>query len=62
MVSVFSKENGFEVAGKIELFETDAKKPPKENPYGYDIDFTMYEEDQWLQSIVFIKLYFAKYG
>ena len=46
MVSVFSKENGFEVAGKIELFETDAKKPPKENPYGYDIDFTMYEEDQ----------------
>lgn len=34
---------GFNVTGKIELYETEPDQPPKENPYGYGINFTSYD-------------------
>lgn len=44
MIQVIGKKIGFEITGKIEVFETDPTEPPKENPYGYGITFTPYEQ------------------
>jgi hypothetical protein len=44
MIKVIGKQIGFNVSGNIEVYETEAKEPPKENPYGYDIKFTPYND------------------
>ncbi len=44
MIQVIGKRIGFEVTGKIEIYETDPEQPPKENPFGYGINFTPYDE------------------
>ncbi|WP_207495657.1 hypothetical protein [Aridibaculum aurantiacum] len=31
---------GYRVTHDIEVYETDPVKPPEDNPYGYDIQFT----------------------
>ena len=44
MIKTIGKQIGFEVTGKIEIYETDPKEPPEDKPYGYDIQFTPYDE------------------
>ncbi|MEO1476895.1 MAG: hypothetical protein AAFS13_10995 [Pseudomonadota bacterium] len=36
---------GFRITGKVELYETDAKRPPGENPSAYGANFTPYQID-----------------
>lgn len=40
MIQSIGSQIGFEVTGDIQIYETEPKQPPKENPYGYDIQFT----------------------
>ena len=43
MLRVIGSQIGFKATGKVEIYETEPKEPPKENPYGYDIQFTPYK-------------------
>lgn len=43
MISVIGKEIGFGGIKKILVYDTEAKEPPRENPYGYNIKFTPYK-------------------
>ena len=43
MAKSIGAQIGFEVTGEIQTYETEPKEPPKDNPYGYDIQFTPYE-------------------
>lgn len=45
MIKGIGEHIGFRVTGKIEVFTTEPKEPPGENPRGYDIQFTPYDED-----------------
>ena len=38
-------ELGYEITGDIQIYETDPERPPKENPYGYGLNFTPIEND-----------------
>ncbi|MET4084091.1 hypothetical protein ABIB40_004065 [Pedobacter sp. UYP30] len=38
------KQIGFTPYDKVEIYITEAVKPPKNEPYGYDINFTPYGE------------------
>jgi hypothetical protein len=42
MIQVIGEEIGFNVDGKIEIYDTEPNEPPKDKPYGYDINFTPY--------------------
>ena len=42
MIKVIGEQIGFEVTGKIEVYETEPSEPPQENPHAYDIMFTPY--------------------
>lgn len=42
MIKVIGQEIGFKVTGNIRLYYSAPEQPPKENPYGYDINFTPY--------------------
>ena len=44
MLRVIGAQIGFEVTGDIQVYDTEPEQPPKENPYGYDINFTPYDE------------------
>lgn len=44
MVQVIGEKIGFIITGKIEIYVTEPLKPPRKNPYGYDISFTPFEE------------------
>ncbi|MBY6213270.1 hypothetical protein KUV95_17110 [Microbulbifer agarilyticus] len=44
MLRVIGGQIGFNATGKIEIYETDPEEPPKDNPFGYGINFTPYEE------------------
>lgn len=44
MLQTIGGDIGFEVTGDIQVFITDPIEPPCENPYGYDINFTPFEE------------------
>ena len=41
--SAVSEQIGFAITDKIDLYETDPSEPPRENPYGYDLNFTPFE-------------------
>ena len=43
MLRVIGGKIGFEATGKIEIYETDPEEPPKDNPFGYGINFTPYD-------------------
>lgn len=45
MIQVIGEQIGFQVTGKIQIFDADPVEPPKENPYGYDINFTPFNEE-----------------
>lgn len=36
---------GFKITGNTEIFETDPVQPPSENPFGYDINFTPFQDE-----------------
>jgi hypothetical protein len=44
MIRVIGNQIGFEITGRTEIYETEAKQPPRENPFGYDIGFTPFTE------------------
>ena len=44
MIKVIGEQIGFEVTGKIEVYETEPKEPPTDKPRGYDIKFTHYDK------------------
>jgi hypothetical protein len=44
MLRVIGGQIGFDALGEIQIYETDPKQPPKGDPYGYDINFTPYDE------------------
>ena len=46
MIKYVGNQIGFQVTGRIEVFESDPEEPPKENPFGYDIQFTPYDEEK----------------
>ena len=43
MIKVIGKQIGFNVTGRIQVYDTEPEQPPKENPFGYDITFTPYD-------------------
>ncbi len=43
MIKNIGSQIGFNVTGEIQIYETEPEKPPRENPFGYDIQFTSYE-------------------
>lgn len=45
MIRAIGEEIGFTVDGRIEVYDTDPDQPPGEEPRGYDIMFTPYEEN-----------------
>lgn len=44
MLRVIGNDIGFEVKGRIEVYDTEPESPPEDNPFGYDIKFTLYTE------------------
>jgi hypothetical protein len=45
ILNIISEKIGFKTNGNIEIYITDAKEPPKDKPFGYDINFTPYNEN-----------------
>ena len=46
MARSFGSHIGFTVTGRIHIYTTDPEQPPKENPFGYDINFTPFTEEK----------------
>lgn len=45
MIQAIGGQIGFKVTGRIEVYETEPIQPPRNNPYGYDINFTPFDSD-----------------
>ena len=45
MIRLIGADVGFNVTGKIEVYDTDPDQPPRKNPHGYEIKFTPYDEN-----------------
>jgi hypothetical protein len=45
MIKTIGNQIGFEVTGDIQIYDTEPSEPPRENPYGYDINFTPFNEE-----------------
>lgn len=45
MIQAIGKQIGFKVTGDIQIYYTDPSEPPKESPYGYDINFTPFSKE-----------------
>ena len=45
MIVAVGGQIGFAVTGDIEIYETEPAQPPRENPYGYDINFTPFDSE-----------------
>jgi len=45
MIAAIAEHLGFELKGRIELFETEPDDPPKEKQFGYAINFTAYRDE-----------------
>ena len=43
MLRAIGRHIGFTVTGRIDIFETEPQEPPRENPHGYDINFTPFD-------------------
>lgn len=43
MTRLIADQIGFRVTGDVLVYETEPQLPPKENPHGYDINFTPYD-------------------
>lgn len=44
MIKAIGEQIGFNVSGRIEVYETEPTQPPSEKPHGYDITFSPYDE------------------
>ena len=44
MLHVIGQQVGFKSEGEVEIYKTEPEEPPKENPFGYGINFTPYDE------------------
>ena len=44
MIRLIGENIGFTVDGDIQVYDTEPDAPPQENPHGYDIKFTPYDE------------------
>ena len=45
MIQFIGERIGFQVTGAIQIYETEPTQPPRDNPYGYDINFTPFDSD-----------------
>ena len=45
MIQYVGGQIGFKCKGKIEIYETEPEQPPKEEPFGYDINFSPYDSE-----------------
>ena len=45
MIQSIGEQIGFAVKGRIQIYETEPTQPPRENPYGYDIEFTPFASE-----------------
>lgn len=43
MVAVIGRQIGFTVTGDIQIYDTEPVEPPRERPFGYDIQFTPFD-------------------
>jgi hypothetical protein len=39
-----SRQIGFKITGNLQIYETEPQEPPRENPYGYGINFNSFDE------------------
>lgn len=44
MIRTIAPRVGFQVEGKIYVYETEAEEPPRETPHGYSLKFTRYDD------------------
>ena len=45
MIQAIGEQIGFTVTGRIQIYETEPTQPPRDDPYGYDINFTPFDSD-----------------
>lgn len=45
MIIAFANHQGFKIADRIEVYETEPERPAEDRPYAYNINFTPYDED-----------------
>lgn len=45
MIQSIGEQIGFKITGDIQLYYTEPKAPPRDNPYGYDIKLTPFAEE-----------------
>ena len=45
IIQFFGSELGYEITEDIQIYETDPERPPKDQPYGYGINVTPFEND-----------------
>jgi len=45
MIQVIGGQIGFTVTGKIEIYDTEPTQPPRDKPFGYDISFTPFTDE-----------------
>jgi hypothetical protein len=46
MVQFIGKQIGFTVTGNIQIYDTEPTQPPRDKPYGYDINFTPFDSNE----------------
>lgn len=46
MIRVIGSQIGFEVTGAVQIYDTEPVQPPRENPFGYDITFTPFQNEE----------------
>ena len=39
-----AEQIGFKLSGNMDIYETEAESPPKDNPYAYGINFSYYTD------------------
>jgi hypothetical protein len=44
MVRVIGEKIGFHVTGNTQVYDTEPTQPPRPSPFGYDINFTPFDE------------------
>jgi hypothetical protein len=46
MIVAIGQRLGFKPDGELQVFVTEPEEPADEQPFGYDINFTSYSEDE----------------
>ena len=41
----YGKKQGFDVTGRVLVYDTDPESPPRDNPYVYSTNFTPYDPE-----------------